>query len=144
LISLVSSARGILVAVDERVELLRHAYESFNREDLDFSLLHPEVRMIQTSSIVGTAGVFEGHEGFRRAWEELLEGFEEIRFEPQVYEDLGNDRFLVRCRAIGRGALSGIELDAPVWHIWGFREGLISLMEVYVRRRQALEAAQRA
>ena len=90
---------------------------------------------------MGTAGVFEGHEGLRRSAEELNEGFDEIRFEPEDYSELEDGRMLVRCRFSGRGTRSGIELDSPVWHIWTFRDGLLSRMEIYPSRRRALAAA---
>jgi hypothetical protein len=48
---------------------------------------------------------------------------------------------LVRCRFVGRGTRSGIELDSDVWHIWGFRDGLLHRVEIYTSRRRALAAA---
>ena len=128
--------------MDERIELLRRAYQTFNDGDVDFALFHPELRIVQTSSLVGTAGTFHGHDGLRRSTEELLQGFEEVRFEPEDYRELQDGRMLVQCRFVGRGARSGIELDSEVWHIWSFRDGLLSLMEIYPSRRRALAAAQ--
>jgi ketosteroid isomerase-like protein len=128
--------------MDERIELLRRAYQTFNEADVDYALFHPELRIVQTSSLVGTAGTFQGHEGLRRSTEELLQGFEEVRFEPEDYRDLPDGRMLVQCRFVGRGARSGIELDSAVWHIWSFRDGLLSHMEIYPSKRKALAAAQ--
>jgi 2-(1,2-epoxy-1,2-dihydrophenyl)acetyl-CoA isomerase len=136
------SSLAILAVMDERIELLRRAYQTFNDGDVDYALFHPELRIVQTSSLVGTAGAFEGHEGLRRSTEELLQGLEELSFEPEDYRDLEDGRVLVRCRFSGRGTRSGIELDADVWHIWTFRDGLLSLMEIYPSRRRALAAAQ--
>jgi ketosteroid isomerase-like protein len=133
---------AILAVMDERIELLRRAYQTFNDGDVDYSLFHPELEIIQTSSLVGTAGRFHGHEGLRRSTEELLQGFEEVRFEPEDHMELDDGRLLVRCRFVGRGARSGIELDSDVWHIWSFRDGLLSLMEIYPNRRKAFAAAQ--
>ena len=135
------SSVAILAVMDERIELLRRAYETFNVGDVDYALFHPEICIVQTSRLVGTAGVFEGHEGLRRSAEELNEGFDEIRFEPEDYSELEDGRMLVRCRFSGRGTRSGIELDSPVWHIWTFRDGLLSRMEIYPSRRRALAAA---
>jgi ketosteroid isomerase-like protein len=128
--------------MDERIELLRRAYQTFNDGDVDYALFHPELRIVQTSSLVGTAGTFQGHDGLRRSTEELLQGFEEVRFEPEDYRELGDGRMLVQCRFVGRGARSGIQLDSEVWHIWSFRDGLLSHMEIYPSRRKALAAAQ--
>ncbi|HEY7633847.1 MAG TPA: nuclear transport factor 2 family protein [Thermoleophilaceae bacterium] len=128
--------------MDERIELLRRAYRTFNDGDVDMALFHPLLRIVQTSSLVGTEGRFHGHDGLRRATEELLQGFDEVRFEPQDYDDLDDGRMLVRCRFVGRGARSGIELDSDVWHIWSFRDGLLSGMDIYPSKRKALAAAQ--
>ncbi|HEX6459385.1 MAG TPA: nuclear transport factor 2 family protein [Thermoleophilaceae bacterium] len=127
--------------MDERIELARRAYQTFNDGDVDYALFHPELRIVQTSSLVGTAGTFTGHAGLRRSAEELREGFEELRFEPEDYTELEDGRLLVRCRFVGRGTRSGIELDADVWHILTFRDGLLARMEVYPSRRRALAAA---
>jgi ketosteroid isomerase-like protein len=124
--------------MDERAELLRRFYDSLNRAEPDYSTLHPEIRIIQAAEIVGTAGVFEGHDGARRSWEELLEAFDPTRFEPQKSEELEGGRLLVRCRWVGKGVASGVEIDAPVWHVWSFREGLLSRLEVYPTKRKAL------
>jgi 2-(1,2-epoxy-1,2-dihydrophenyl)acetyl-CoA isomerase len=136
------SATAILAVMDERVELLRRAYETFNAADVDYGLFHPEIRIVQTSSLIGTAGEFRGHDGLRRSSEELNEGFADVRFEPEDYRELEDGRMLVRCRFVGRGRRSGIELDTPVWHIWTFRDGLLSRMEVYPSKRRAFAAAQ--
>jgi ketosteroid isomerase-like protein len=136
------SSLAILAVMDERIELLRRAYQTFNDGDVDFALFHPQLRITQTSSLVGTAGTFHGHDGLRRSTEELNEGFEGIRFEPEDYEELDDGRMLVRCRFVGRGTRSGIELDADVWHIWTFRDGLLAVMEIYPSRGRALAAAQ--
>src|SRR5690349_16203296 len=111
------SSTAILAIMDERIELLRRAYETFNAGDVDFSLFHPDLEIVQTSSLVGTAGTFRGHDGLRRSTEELLQGFEEVRFEPEDQMELDDGRMLVRCRFVGRGTRSGIELDSDVWHI---------------------------
>jgi ketosteroid isomerase-like protein len=128
--------------MDEQIELLRRAYQTYNEGDVDFALFHPQLCIVQTSNLIGTAGTFRGHDGLRRAIDELNEGFEDVRFEPEGYEDLDDGRMLVECRFIGRGRRSGIELDSEVWHIWTFRDGLLHLMEVHPSRARALAAAQ--
>jgi ketosteroid isomerase-like protein len=127
--------------MDERIELIRRAYETFNAGDVDFSLFHPDLEIVQTSSLVGTAGSFRGHDGLRQSTAELLQGFDEVRFEPEDHMELDGGRILVRCRFVGRGTRSGIELDSDVWHIWSFRDGLLSEMRIYPNRRKAFAAA---
>jgi ketosteroid isomerase-like protein len=135
------SSLAILAVMDEQIELLRRAYQTFNDGDVDVALFHPHLCIVQTSSLVGTAGTFVGHDGLRRSAEELRQGFEQIRFEPEEYDELDDGRVLVRCRFVGRGTRSGIELDSEVWHIWTFQDGLLYRMEVFASKRRALAAA---
>ncbi|HKN92894.1 MAG TPA: nuclear transport factor 2 family protein [Thermoleophilaceae bacterium] len=127
--------------MDERIELARRAYRTFNDGDVDYSLFHPELCIVQTSSLAGTTGTFMGHDGLRRSAEQLREGFEELRFEPEEYTELEDGRLLMHCRFVGRGTRSGIELHADGWHILTFRDGLLSRLEIYPSRRRALAAA---
>jgi ketosteroid isomerase-like protein len=132
---------AILVPVDERLELIQRVYRTFNEGEFDLSVVHPEICVVQDAAIVGTAGEFHGYEGARRAWEELREGFDPLSFEPEKIDELDDGRMLVRCRWVGRGTTSGIEMDAPVWHLWSFRDELLSRLEVYGSKREALAAA---
>jgi hypothetical protein len=59
--------------------------------------------------------------------DELLHGFEELRYEPEDHSPLHGGR---------------IELDAELWHIWSSRGGLLSRMEIHPSRRSALAADQ--
>jgi ketosteroid isomerase-like protein len=135
------NSAAILAVMDERVELVQRVYRTFSEGDFDMSVIHPDARVIQAAEIVGTAGEFHGHEGVRRAWAELQEGFDPVSFDPEAYDELADGRLLVRCRWTGTGTASGIEMDAPVWHLWSFRDGLVSRLEVYPSKRDALAAA---
>jgi len=126
--------------MDDRIELLRRGYETYNRGAPDLDLFHPEVTILQSADILGTAGEFEGREGVRACFAELLEGFNPNRFDPLRFESIDDGRMLVRCRWSGRGVASGMEIDAPVWHVFAFRDGMVSRMEVYASKRQALAA----
>jgi ketosteroid isomerase-like protein len=127
--------------MDERIELLMGGYDAYNRGDPDYGVFHPEVIVVQAAEILGTAGEFEGREGVKACFDELLEGFNPNRFDPLKFDALDDGRMLVRCRWSGRGAASGVEIDGLVWHVINFRDGLVSRMEVYASKREALAAA---
>jgi ketosteroid isomerase-like protein len=135
------SSAAILALMDERLELLHRGYKTFNEGDFDFSVVHPEVCAIQAAEILGTAGEFHGHDGLTQMWAELKEAFDPVSFEPEKHDELDDGRLLVRCRWTGTGTASGIEVEALVWHLWSFRDGLVSRLEVYPSKRQALAAA---
>jgi ketosteroid isomerase-like protein len=127
--------------VDERIELLTRGYDGYNRGDPDYGLFHPEVTVVQAADILGTAGEFHGRGGVKACFDELLEGFNPNRFDPQKFELLDDGGLLVRCLWSGRGVTSGAEVDGLVWHVFRFRDGMVSRMEVYASKRQAQAAA---
>jgi ketosteroid isomerase-like protein len=128
--------------VTANVALVDRIYERFNAGDLALDLFHPDVRMFQSQRIVGTAGEFEGHEGLQLALQELQQGFEDIRFEPESYDELGGGVVLARTRWVGRGIASGAPVDAPVWHIWTIEDGLVTSLGVHPSERAARAAAE--
>jgi ketosteroid isomerase-like protein len=125
----------------ENVALVDLIYERFNAGELALEYFHPNVRMSQSQRIIGTAGDFDGHEGLRQALEELQEGFEDIRFEPQSYEDLPGGVVVAETRWVGRGVASGAAVDAPVWHVWTIEDGLVTSLGVHPSERAARAAA---
>lgn len=129
--------------MDERIEFLRRGYDRYNSGDPDYRLFHPEAVVLQTADLLGTAGEFHGRDGVKACFDELLEGFNPNTFEPQKFEFLDDGGLLVRCLWSGRGAASGVEVDGLVWHVFEFRDGLVSRMEVYASKREATAAVAR-
>jgi ketosteroid isomerase-like protein len=125
----------------ENVELVDRIYERFNSGDLALEHFHPDVRMTQSQRIVGTAVDFDGHEGLRQALEELQQGFEDIRFDPQNYQELPGGIVVAETRWVGRGVASGASVDAPVWHVWTIEDGLVTSLGVHPSERAARAAA---
>jgi ketosteroid isomerase-like protein len=85
-------------------------------------------------------GVYEGHEGLDRWWADLNESFASVRLELDEIIDTGRDQVVTTQRAVGRFAVSGIEIDAPWASVFRVREGKISRATGYTTRRKALEA----
>ena len=63
-----------------------------------------------------------------------------IRFEPERYFDVDEDRVLVFVRARATGLGSGAPTDSRIAHEFTFRDGLIARIKVYVDRAEALES----
>lgn len=129
------------MASSANVALVDLIYERFNAGELALEHFHPKVRMSQSQRIIGTAGDFDGHEGLREALEELQQGFEDIRFEPQSYEELPGGVVVAETRWVGRGVASGAPVDAPVWHVWTIEDGLVTSLGVHPSERAARAAA---
>ena len=64
-----------------------------------------------------------------------------IRFEPEQYFDVDDERVLVLVRARATGLGSGAPIESRVAHEFTFRDGLLVRIKVYADRAEALQAA---
>jgi hypothetical protein len=103
---------------------------------------HPDLAVIQSPEMPGTAGEFHGYEGLAAANRELLESWETMNWQPREVHGLGEGRYLVLIEASGRGRASGILVEgAEVGHIVTLREGRAERLEAYLGWDAAREAA---
>jgi len=86
---------------------------------------------------VGGGGYY-GHDGMRR-WHRDLEGAwgEQIRIQPDVYFDLGEDT-LIFFVYHGRGEHSGAEVAMQATSVARWRDGVLTRSTVYLDRAHAL------
>jgi ketosteroid isomerase-like protein len=126
----------------QNVEIVRRAYEAFNRGDIesvtaDFA---PEFEYVATGAIPGVEGVFLGPEGYRRFIEGFWSEFDNARLEVHESTEAG-DQVLVSMTLTGRGKQSGVKASWPVWLVWTMRDGRIVRGQGFMSRDEALEAA---
>jgi hypothetical protein len=103
---------------------------------------HPDLVLIQSPEMPGTAGEFHGYEGLAAVNRELLESWEMIKWQPREVHDLGYGRYLVLIEASGRGRGSGILLEGgEIGHIVTLRDGRAERLDTYLGWDSAREAA---
>jgi len=124
----------------ENVELVRRAYDAFNRRDLEgfLALMGDDVET--GSRLVAMEGRFHGHDGVRRWWSTLLDNFPDLTIDVADVRDLGDvvlGEHLVR----GRGAGSQTPVEDQQWQVVRFRAGRISSWQTFLSEAEALEAA---
>jgi len=127
---------------EENVEIIRRAYEEFNRGDWEsvMDLAASEFEYVTTSgSLVGLSGT-QGPEGFMRFLEQFWEEFDEVQAEPQEVIEAG-DSVLAVCSFSGRGKQSGAEVNLNVCQLWTLRERKIIRGQGFFDRAEAFEAA---
>ena len=126
----------------ENVEIVRRAFEAYNRGDLDAAVADfaPDSEYIASGAVPGGRGVYRGPEGYKRfvAW--LRDEFEDARVEVDAITDAG-DQVLVSVTTRGRGRQSGVEASWNVWQVWTLRDGKIVGGLGFTSRAEALEAA---
>jgi ketosteroid isomerase-like protein len=127
----------------ENVEILRRAYDAFNRGDLDMlasEFYDPQVEW-QTSREDPDAATHRGREAVRRYFDQWLESFEGLHADVEEYIDAGDDRVFTWVRWTGRGRESGIDTEWWLAIVSTLRGGRILRVEEYFDRAEGLEAA---
>ena len=126
----------------ENVELVRRAYDAFNRRDLDalLALCHPDVEFISYAMQVEGGDPYRGYQGVRGWWESLLAVYPDFRADIEDVRDLG-DLTITRVRMYGRGVESDAPMDQTVWQVARPRDGKVSEWRFFSSEAEALEAA---
>jgi ketosteroid isomerase-like protein len=126
----------------ENLELARRGYEAFARGDLDAvfdDFMHPEIEAHDPPE-VPDATIYRGRKAVRQDWEQTADLFEDFSIDLEKSFDLG-DEVVLFLRFRGRGRESGAELEAPMAHVWTFRDGKAVRLRQFLDRAEALEAA---
>jgi ketosteroid isomerase-like protein len=124
--------------MSEIAELLRDAYQAFNRGEVDavLDLLHPDVEWVPPSSSLEPHPL-RGRDAVR---EYLAPNF----FESQTAEPLEmieeRNRVLVAARVRARGRGSGIELDQTAYHLFVIEDGRAVRFAAFGDRDEAMMA----
>jgi ketosteroid isomerase-like protein len=130
-------------ASQANVELVRRAFEAFNRRDRDAFLALMADDVEAESRLAAFEGGYHGHEGTMRWWDSVLETFPD--YAPQIEEarDLG-DATVVRFLARGHSAGSSTPLIDPAWHAARWRDGRCVWWRICGTEAEALEAIERS
>lgn len=125
---------------EENMEVVRRGYEALAAGDFHvvLDLLDPgaEIRSARQSP---DGGISIGHDGLLANFGRLEEAFEDPRFEVEELVDAGAQVMaIVRMRARGRG--SGLEVEQTLAHVWTLRGGKGVALDIYLDRREALQA----
>ena len=126
---------------EENVELVRRAYERFNANDVDgfLALCATDIEFRDLPDLPGS-GLFEGRDGFRAWWSQLVDAFEDLRFDPDDLTDSG-DRVFAMNRATGLGKGSGARVEMEMYNVWTITDGRVTRLDTYADRAEALTVA---
>jgi ketosteroid isomerase-like protein len=83
---------------------------------------------------------YRGIEGFRRWIAETDEVMAEFQVQAETIRDVGDDRVLMLGLVIGKGRLSGADVEAELGQVFTFRDGQLVSYRGYLDRAEALEA----
>ena len=130
---------------EQNLDLVRRAYESFNRWGVDPSLglgdehlLHPEVEF-HTYPNSPEAGIYRGPAAVIEYNQRLFGQFESIRVEVEELVPAG-DRVVVISRQHAVGRTGHTPIDVQVVEVWTIRDGLLAERHSFSTLAEALEA----
>ena len=107
--------------------------------------LHPDFKFEGAKSLIGgyfpdLPQVHHGREDYRRMFETLVEGWEDLTLKSEEVIDLG-DRLFGISHITGHGRYSGIALDMPLFQVVNLRDGMIVRQRDFAERDKAVDAA---
>jgi len=112
---------------DEREELLRGAYDAFNARDIERALVLMDPDVDWPNGMEG--GRVRGHEQVRAYWTRQF-GLIDSHVSPEGFSMLDDDRVSVRVHQVVRSPEGDVLSDGYVTHVYSFRNGLVSRMEI--------------
>ena len=125
----------------ENVDLVREAYDAYNRDGITGILryLDPEVEW-RNAPDSPNAGVFIGHEGVVE-WQGMVDtGFKDMYFEPERIDQLPQGQVLVSVRFRFRAPTSDVQVEVPFVHLMTWRDGKVTKFSMFTDRNEALKA----
>ena len=124
----------------ENVEIVRRAYEAFNRRDFDTALADVDDEVSWAPIFSVETALLEGRDAVRAAWTRQFDTLD-IAIEPVEIASLDEFRVIVVARWSGRGSASGAPFATTGVQICTLREGRLVRLESYPTKEAALEAA---
>jgi ketosteroid isomerase-like protein len=129
----------------ENLELVEVLWDAFQRGDVGAlrGAAHPDIVIVQPSELPDSK-TYLGHEGVKEAVEDWPTQWDEFRFEVLETIEVSDSRIVSVTRHHGRGAASGIEVEATIGYVLEIADGKFARVEMFASREQALEAAARS
>jgi ketosteroid isomerase-like protein len=127
----------------ENVDVVRSAYEGFNREGSPGTLpyLHADVEWDESNLPARRPGIYRGHDGILKLGQQNAELWKEIRVDIDDLVDVGAEIVVAFVRVRGRGKNTGEEVELAMSQVWTVRDGKGVRVKLYLDRHQAMEAA---
>jgi ketosteroid isomerase-like protein len=133
----------------ENVEIVRGAYALLSdlpgarrgEHDDDFlDYFTEDAELVPPPIYPDVESVYVGREGWKRWLEQIDDVFDDWGFEAEEFLDAGS-RVVVLVRTSGTAKQSGAAVTIPAAHLHTLRDARIVRLEVFLDRREALEAA---
>ena len=111
----------------EETELIKKAYESFNKRDIEATLSNMHINVSWPNAMEG--GYVHGHQEVRDYWTRQWSKFDP-HVEPVKIEADGAGHFIVDVHQVVHDISGKLLLDRMIQHVYVIEEGLIRSMEI--------------
>jgi ketosteroid isomerase-like protein len=130
---------------EENVQIIREMWEEGVKGDptaVPTSFMDPDV-VYEDQFIPDHAGeTYRGHDGMQRAWDQVLDAFEEGDFDNEILWTRDAGDAVVSCHHVrARGKGSGVAVEFDYAYVWRLRAGKIIRCTSFRSSAEALEAA---
>jgi ketosteroid isomerase-like protein len=116
-----------VTAQESSIELLKRAYDAFNRRDLGAALATMAVDVAWPNGMEG--GIVHGHEGVRAYWTRQWSMIDP-HVDPMMFSDESDGRIAIEVHQVVRDSSGNVLQDRMVEHVYTVSNGLISNMEI--------------
>jgi ketosteroid isomerase-like protein len=125
-----------------RTEIVRRAHEALNAGDIEalVALCDEDFRLDMSDRVLNPS-VYEGHDGIRAFYAEVLDIWESFTWEPIELHELDNLVVAV-LHSTGKGRSSGLELDRRSAMLWRVDNERALSLTFYRDPDEALATAQ--
>ena len=126
----------------DAVGLVLRMFDAWNAGDMDAVVaFHAADVEVQTDPRFSEVGTLAGRDEARRWYEGIRDAWEDGGVAMPGESKTVGDRVLAPCQWGGRGKASGIETYIEVYCLASVRCGMVTRMEYYFDKAEALEAA---
>lgn len=127
----------------ENLELVRSAYDAWNRDDLEaqLAMLHPEFEYVTSGLFPGLAPIYRGHAGYRDFWRDFKQVWESLRIEIEELHEVGEQ--YVALFTFEARSRDGLTVRRQFGNVLSVRDGLAARVEAFASWAEALEAVER-
>ena len=129
---------------EENVDLVRDAYDAFNRGDWDAALAFavPEIEWRLHGELeLDVQRTVRGREALKEFWADFFDAWDDYTMEPVDFVEAPDGRLLATVHFSARGQGSSVPVDLTYFWLYRLRHGAIAAVDIYLGRTEALEAA---
>jgi ketosteroid isomerase-like protein len=125
----------------ENVEVVRRAFEDFNRRDLAAAVdaFAPDAEWVPYLAALEEE-IYRGHDEIERMWREVLKDVPDFQIELVQVVAEGADTVVVEVDFLGMGRASGADIRTTVYQAASFRNGKVLSVQGFRTAPEALGA----